>query len=161
MSVSYNYDAFIQQFPQFAPLSDSYVNIWWTAANGWFDNNGWPGQLTIAATAMNLLTAHLLTLFSAKDASGAFIMPGTPGAQPASGLVGRINTATEGSVSVGAEWGSGGLPASPEEAWFIQTPYGAAFWTLIAPYRTAVYIAEPTFIPGTGPWPFLPPWRHW
>lgn len=53
------------------------------------------------------------------------------------GLVGRISSATEGSVSVSAE-----MPiASPSSAWFYQTPFGANFWQMTLKYRGFRYVA--------------------
>lgn len=52
------------------------------------------------------------------------------------GLVGRISSATEGSVSVSAE-----MPASSAgAAWYNQTPFGASFWQLTSKYRRFRYI---------------------
>ena len=84
---------------------------------------------------LNLLTAHLAQLFAP-----------LPTGQPASGLVGRITSASEGSVSVSAEF-----PASPAAAWFLQTAYGAAFWQMSAPFRTARYLPGPQRV--NNPWP--------
>lgn len=52
------------------------------------------------------------------------------------GLVGRISSATEGSVSVSAE-----MPASSAgAAWYNQTPFGASFWQLTSRYRRFRYV---------------------
>lgn len=75
-----------------------------------------------------LLTAHITFLFTPSLANNN---------QPP-GIVGRIASATEGSVSVSAEF-----PAVVEAAWFNQTKYGAMFWALTAPIRTMHYIAPP------------------
>jgi len=48
---------------------------------------------------------------------------------PATGLVGRISSATEGSVSVDVEF-----TATKAQAWYVQTTYGALFWQLARPY---------------------------
>ena len=56
--------------------------------------------------------------------------------QPASPLVGRIDSATQGSVSVSAKM--------PDQiglaAWFGQTRYGAQFWAATARYRVFQYV---------------------
>ena len=53
------------------------------------------------------------------------------------GLVGRIASATEGSVSVSAE-----MPASSAgAAWYNQTPFGASFWQLTSKYRRFKYVS--------------------
>ncbi|EKT3011237.1 DUF4054 domain-containing protein, partial [Salmonella enterica] len=71
-----------------------------------------------------LLVAHLCSLRglgSGKDGQ--------------SGLVGRITSASEGSVSVSVD-NSGSNDAS---WWYLQTPYGAAYWQATAPYRSMQY----------------------
>lgn len=53
------------------------------------------------------------------------------------GLVGRIASASEGSVSVSADMGAVGGNA----AWYLQTPHGATFWQLTAKYRRFRYVS--------------------
>lgn len=86
---------------------------------------------------LNMLTAHIAFLGGALSADG----------QPRP--VGRMSDATEGSVSASFDY----TPSTPGSgAWFNQSPYGAAFWQATSNLRSAVYIAEPTFI--EGPFPF-------
>jgi len=80
-----------------------------------------------------LLTAHVTFLFTPSLANNN---------QPP-GIVGRINAATEGSVSVSAEF-----PSTPEAAWFNQTKYGAQFWAMTAVIRTMHYIPAPQHCDG-------------
>jgi hypothetical protein len=98
-----------------------------------------------------LLTAHFIQL-----------RYGVNG-QPASGVVGRVSDATEGSVSVGLDW-----PEQPNAAWFAQTQYGATFWQLTAPFRTARYFPAPQGcdcgpLEGAGAWlgPTGTGWPGW
>ncbi|MCP1217085.1 DUF4054 domain-containing protein [Acetobacter orientalis] len=58
----------------------------------------------------------------------------TPFQQPV--LVGRITTARMGSLSVQADVG----PVAGSQAWWLQTPYGAAFWAATTSLRTALYV---------------------
>lgn len=51
------------------------------------------------------------------------------------GVVGRISSASQGSVSVSADMG----PPSGSAAWWQQTTYGANFWQATAAYRTFAY----------------------
>lgn len=53
------------------------------------------------------------------------------------GLVGRIASASEGSVSVSADMGA----AIGNAAWYLQTPYGATYWQLTAKYRRFRYVS--------------------
>ena len=55
-------------------------------------------------------------------------------------IIGRINTASEGSVSVGAEFGGNG---GPTQDWYTSTRYGALYWTATAMYRTMLYVPAP------------------
>ncbi|WP_304676700.1 DUF4054 domain-containing protein [Neisseria polysaccharea] len=53
------------------------------------------------------------------------------------GLVGRIASASEGSVSVSTDMGA----AIGNAAWYLQTPYGATYWQLTAKYRRFRYVS--------------------
>lgn len=90
-----------------------------------------------------LLTSHIAWLNAPRDANGN---PAATGA-PASPLVGRIDQATEGSVSVHADMGDANA-GSPSQAWYMQTKYGAEYWAATAAVRTAHYVALPTIVPG-------------
>lgn len=76
---------------------------------------------------LNLIVAHLAALGGAGQEGGA------------SGLVGRITSATEGSVSVDADAG----PTSGSNAWWLQTTYGFQYWTATVSYRTMQYVPGP------------------
>jgi len=88
-------------------------------------------------------------------ASGSFIVPGVPNVSPPLGIVGRINNASEGDVSVASEWSA---PPNANQAYFVQTKYGAQYWTMTAKYRTAIFVPAPpgAYNPlaglGVGPW---------
>lgn len=75
-----------------------------------------------------LLTAHVTFLFT----------PCLANNQQPPGIVGRVDSATEGSVSVHASF-----PGTPESAWFDQTKYGAQFWAMTAVIRTIHHIPAP------------------
>ena len=75
---------------------------------------------------LHLVTAHIATLNGQnKDIQN-------------NGIVGRIASASEGSVSVGADYGN--APVSGSMAWFLQTPYGAQYWQLTNKYRRFHYV---------------------
>ncbi len=99
-----------------------------------------PGMLQ---SLLYLLTSHIAWLNAPRDANGN---PAATGA-PASPIVGRINTASEGSVSVGADMGDANA-GSPSQAWYMQTRYGSEYWAATAFVRTARYVAQPTIVPG-------------
>jgi hypothetical protein len=89
--------------------------------------------------------------------SESFIVPGVPNIVPPLGIVGRINNASEGDVSVTAEWSA---PPNANQAYFVQTKYGAQYWTAVARYRLAVFLPAPASaydpLAGYGIGPFLP-----
>lgn len=94
-------------------------------------------------TLLYLLTSHVAWLFSPRDADGN---PAATGAPPPP-IVGRINTASEGSVSVGADMGDA-TAGSPSQPWYMQTQWGATYWAMTAGVRTARYVAQPSVVPG-------------
>lgn len=84
-------------------------------------------DLTTRSMLLNLLVAHLAQLDGVLNAAGQ-------GSQAQN--VGRISSATEGSVSVQTQMQ--GVPGSA--AWYMQTQYGATFWQATAKYRTMRYV---------------------
>lgn len=91
---------------------------------------------------LNMLVAHLAAIGGALEAGG----------KP-SGLVGRVSSATEGSVSVSTDMG--GLPGS--YAWYAQTPYGLTYWQATKSLRSARYVASsPYMFEPTRSWPWRP-----
>ncbi len=79
---------------------------------------------------INYAIAHILTL----DGVVA------PGGQGSTGdQVGRVSSATEGSVSASLDMGA----ASGTQAWWQQTQYGASYWSATAKYRTVRYARAP------------------
>lgn len=68
-----------------------------------------------------LLVAHIATL--------------TGQAEQGNNVVGRVSSATEGTVSISLDYGTMGN----NERWYLQTPWGAMYWQLTKKYRSAVY----------------------
>ena len=68
-----------------------------------------------------LLVAHIATL--------------TGQAEKGNNVVGRVSSATEGTVSIGLDYGTMGN----NERWYLQSPWGAMYWQLTKKYRSAVY----------------------
>lgn len=92
-----------------------------------------------------MLTAHLCILNVGTD-------DGNGDATPAQGMVGRIANATEGSVTVAAEYSS---EVTQSEAFYIQTQPGALFWQATASYRTMHYVGAPSVGPNGPGFPWL------
>jgi hypothetical protein len=141
MSVIVPFDAaaWKQIYPEYASLSDPQLNQLYTEATIIHSNNGsWTNPITdpaIQTAMLNLLTAHLA--YIGYGAGGPGLSTGTSGAGGT--LVGRINSASEGSVSVGSEYNVTGNSAQ----WYIQTKYGATYWQMLGPYRTMRYVPGP------------------
>lgn len=118
-------------YVQFAAVANAMLTLYFDLATLILKNTC--GSIIQDATQrerlLNLLVAHIAALQPVSPAGGA----GSGG-----GLIGRISTATEGSVSVSAEYAS---QVSASMAWFIQTQYGALFWQLTSPYRSFRYVA--------------------
>lgn len=73
---------------------------------------------------LNLIVAHLGTLMG----TGA------------SGTVGRVSQAQEGTVQTQLDYGNVKTSA---EAYWVQTPYGAQYWAMSAQYRSFSYVPGP------------------
>lgn len=124
------YADFTAAYPAFAsaPPEATLQAYFELAGEVWLRNDGTGPvrKTTLQTQLLYMLTAHLAQLFSGPD-----------GNDP-SGLVGRISSATEGSVTVSTEYES-----TMNSAWFNQTPYGAAFWQATAAFRSF-----PAYLPG-------------
>lgn len=155
--VAFDFSAFTALFPEMTPvgvpLATAYFGIAETMhAN---DGSGPIGDATLQSNLLYMLTAHLAQLFAARDASGN---PSSSGA-PSPTIVGRISSASEGSVSVQAEALEGFNTA--QASWLAQTKYGALYWAATAQFRTFRYRRPRCGFPGAFPLTVLPrsPWR--
>ncbi|KWO67589.1 DUF4054 domain-containing protein [Burkholderia territorii] len=141
--VTFDYGTWSTRYPALAVTANATLaQLYFDEAQLYCDNTPCsPVQdLTIRALLLNMLTAHIAQLnqpVGGVTAAGTTSGSDTPAAP--SPLVGRITSATEGSVSVSTE-----MNVPPGSAqWFAQTPYGAAFWAATAAYRTMRYVAVP------------------
>jgi hypothetical protein len=151
-TVVFDYPTWIAQFPEFSGCSPAQGQGWFNRASLMFANAGWTGALPQAPTLLYLLTSHIGWLNAPRDAND---MPASAG-QPAPPLVGRISNASEGSVSVQVDMGDANA-ASPSQAWYEQTKWGAEFFAFCAQFRTARYAARPSPMPVGGSYPFYRP----
>ena len=142
---TFNAALFVQRYPEFSGIDDQVLALYFAEAGLYFanDGSGACGDIGRQTLLMNMLTAHV-----ARIANPAGSALGQPSAGP-SGLVGRISSASEGSVSVSTDMGSGDVPG-----WFAQTSYGLQFWQATAYLRTARYTpgpnTTPRIVPGFG-----------
>lgn len=137
IQVEFNYATWVAIYPMFSTLTETQVvdgvlpiaEIYWR-------NDGTGPACTVAqqTNILGLIVAHV-----------AQLMYGVNGQSP-SGLVGRITSATEGSVSVSTDF-----PMTPTNAFFMQTSFGAMFWTATSVYRTMRYVPGPQRV--FNPWP--------
>ncbi len=121
--------AFKARYPEFAAVGDPLLQACFGEAGLYLSNtdNSPVQNVTRRAVLLNMLTAHIAAL------GGALSSDGQP--RP----VGRVSSATEGSVSASMEYLAPG-----SSAWFAQTQYGAAFWQATTSLRGFRYIAQPT-----------------
>lgn len=129
---------FKARYPEFTVTSNPVLEDYFTEATIYLDNTDCSRVQDIAQRTMllNMIVAHI----AAMNGCGA-------GGGGSSSLVGRISSATEGSVSVDTEFAT---PTNGTEAWFYQTKYGTAYWAATARYRTAIYLAPPPYPRGRG-----------
>ena len=137
--VAFDPTAFKARYPEFVNVSDALLQDYFGEATIYLANTEDSRVQDVAqrGVLLNMLVAHIAQLNAGSTT------------QPASPLVGRVNTATEGSVSVGTDMGVVPFTA----AWFLQTKYGASFWQATARYRTMQYVPGRSY-PGAGfGWP--------
>lgn len=142
--------AFAAQFPEFSTLTSGQLNGYFAQATLYLDNSPQSRvqQIENRAPLLTLLTAHV-----------AKLLGGANGASP-SQLVGRISSATEGTVTVAAD-----LPNQPPSAaWYQQTKYGAMYWAATLRFRQMRVVPG---YPPPAPGPVFPPgyggglWTGW
>jgi uncharacterized protein DUF4054 len=129
--VTFDYGKWAARYPELAssvgePLAQAYFD---NDVPVLFDNSPTsPVQdLTKRAALLNMIVAHVAALNAPL------------GGQAATPLVGRISSATEGSVTVQAEM----APPSERNAYWMQTKYGAAFWQATASLRLFQHVPAP------------------
>lgn len=143
---SFDYGTFTTLFPEFSSLDATLANSYFTRAGLIHANDG-SGPVRDANTQallMNLMTAHIAQLNKLQNG------------QAVSELVGRIDNANEGSVSVSATFDV--PPGVPQ--YYAQTKYGVEYWAATAQYRTMRYRRAPSrsFEPPFGGGRGLQPW---
>jgi hypothetical protein len=114
--VVFDIASFRERYPQFNTVAEPMVKLCFTEATMFCNNTdtSFVTDVLMREIILEKITAHILQ------------------AQ----LVGRVSSATEGSVSVSAQ-----MPSSMSAAWFMQTTYGASAWALMSPYRRGIYIS--------------------
>lgn len=126
---AFNPAAFRAIYPAFSTVADAALADCFARATLVLDNTEASPVQDVAqrGVLLNLLVAHM-----------AALSYGEHGQAP-SGLVGRVNSATQGSVTVSTDYGA----LATNQAWFVQTQYGAQYWQLTAPYRGLRWVGRP------------------
>ncbi|HBW3346587.1 DUF4054 domain-containing protein [Klebsiella pneumoniae] len=124
--VVFSIDRFRARYGEFSTTSDDLLTEYFNEATIYLDNTEKSRVKNVEqrAVLLNMLTAHIAKLSTGSDGESA------------SDLVGRISSATQGSVSVSADMGA----TSANAAWYLQTKYGAQYWEATASFRTMQYI---------------------
>lgn len=134
--VVFDISAFRARYPEFASVSDDLLNAYFAEATVYLNNTDCSpvSDVAVRAVYLNMLVAHIAELNPAANGGKS------------TGLVGRVASASEGSVSVSLA----DVPQSQASWWYLQTPYGAAYWQATAAYRTVRYVpgASPSNYPG-------------
>lgn len=126
--VTFDPAAFVAEYPEFTSVSTARTTAMFTLAEqAILDNtdNSPVMDIDFRTQLFYMLVAHLLTLLG-----------GSP-TVPTNTPPGRISTATEGTVTASFEYLL--PPGSAMAAWFVQTKYGAMYWTMTAPFRSMKY----------------------
>lgn len=129
-SVVFDPLGFVARYPEFTAVTSPVLGMYFSEATMYLDNTDTSrvSDLGQRAVLLSMLTAHVAAL-NGSGASGN----GAPG------MVGRINSASEGSVSASADYAQA---TNGTMAWYQQTQYGVAFWAASARYRTMQYVGR-------------------
>jgi hypothetical protein len=154
--VIFDYQHWMMVYPEFSAVTQPRAQAFFDQACILCDNTACspvPAQKP-RSTYLDMLTAHIAAL------SGGLNPCGTVTAGQGMGMIGRISSATEGSVSISSEYSVNG--DGPNAAWYNQTQYGALYWIATAQYRTWHYFVGPQPFPEgnvgsgrLGAWPIL------
>lgn len=128
--VTFDVAAFQARYPEFSTVPTATLQSYFDEVGVVYINNTDASpiaDLAFRGYLLNMATAHL-----------AALNYGVNGEAPQDG-VGRIDQATQGSVSVHLDMG----PTSNTQAWWMQTKYGAALWQATAGLRTFQYKTAP------------------
>jgi hypothetical protein len=123
--------AFAIAYPEFATVAQARTTMLFDmAAATLLDNtdNSPVMDIGLRTQLFYLLVAHLLLLLGSA--------PTAPDNTPP----GRLSSATEGTITTSFEYLL--PPGSAMAPWFVQTKYGAMFWTMTAQFRSARIIAN-------------------
>lgn len=127
VTVTFDYAAWVARYPEFTSVPEPLAAQYFAEATAFHANDGTGpvNSATLQRVYLNMVTAHIAARYAVRD-----------GKQP-SDLVGKIQSASEGSVSVSVESDSG--PSAGSHAWYTQTKYGNDYLAATAQYRGPLY----------------------
>lgn len=128
--VEFNINKFRDIYPSLK-ATDAQLNMYFVEATMLLNNTSKSCVKSLAEreVLLFLLVAHFSVLQQRIDGGNE--------------AVGRIASASEGSVSVSLDNGQTTL----SDKWYQQTPYGSKYWALTARYRSFLYIATNVAMP--------------
>ncbi|VEB99950.1 Uncharacterised protein [Cedecea lapagei] len=117
---------FRAMFPELSNVDDALLPFLFDQATDYLNNTEYSLVIDVIKRErfLYLLMAHL-----------AYVRYGDNRKRGGSGMVGRISSATQGSVSVSSDLG----PIEFRYAWYTQSPYGMDYWQATKVYRMANY----------------------
>lgn len=117
---------FRAMFPEFSNVTAETLPFLFDQATDYLNNSDFSlvDDVIKRERLLYLLMAHL-----------AYMRYGDANGNGGSGMVGRISSASEGSVSVSSEAGQ----VEFRYMWYTQSPYGMDFWQATKVYRMANY----------------------
>lgn len=117
---------FRAMFPEFSNVTDAQLPYLFDQATDYLNNSecSLVEDVVKRERLLYLLMAHL-----------AYMRYGDANGNGGTGLVGRLSSATEGSVSVSSEAGQ----VEFRYMWYTQSPYGMDYWQATKVYRMANY----------------------
>ncbi len=164
-AIQFVYADWVAAFPSFGEIIESDAQMYFDGASTLCANDtcspAFPvqvsmnnSQVPLLKRLLWLLTCHLAYLGAFRNASG---IPSSSGTIPPVPVIGRVSSASEGSVSITSEFDTNGYPVP---AFFQQTPWGLQYWQALAPTRTMQYSPRTSFVP-TSIFPSAPPRNGW
>lgn len=124
--VVFDITKFRAMFPEFSNVADELLPFLFEQATDYLNNSDFSlvDDVIKRERLLYLLMAHL-----------AYMRYGDVKGNGGSGMVGRLSSASEGSVSVSSEAGV----VEFRYMWYTQSPYGMDYWQATKVYRMANY----------------------
>lgn len=125
--------SFRAMYPEFSNVTDAILPFLFDQSTDYLNNTDYSlvDDVVKRERLLYMLMAHL-----------AYVRYGDNRKRGGSGMVGRIASATQGSVSVSSDLG----PIEFRYAWYTQSPYGMDFWQATKVYRMANYYPGDNYV---------------